>query len=125
LSSIRSSAIEADKLATRPLRRGNRQGELTVDTHIPAWNPDLVELAVLGCHTADGDDPEVLALAVHQMRQPPDYAEALSLPLPLHLAELAQEYVLPIPVQDAEGAVPSMEMVVDEDPTAVEMSDTE
>ncbi len=122
---FRTSAVEADKLAPRPLRAGPRKGEPTVDTHIPAWNPDLVELAVLGCHPADGDDPEALALAVHQMRRPPDYPEALSLPLPLHLAGLAQEYVLPIPVQDGEQAVPSMEMVADEDPAAVEISETE
>jgi hypothetical protein len=32
---------------------------------------------------------------VHQLRQAPDYAAALSLLLPLHLAGLAQAYVLP------------------------------
>ncbi|MCA6090686.1 RNAseH domain-containing protein [Streptomyces sp. SCA3-4] len=29
------------------------------------------------------------------LRQPPDYPEALSLPLPLHLAGLDQDHVLP------------------------------
>jgi hypothetical protein len=42
------------------------------------------------------DDAEALALSMHQLRQAPDYAAALSLPLPLHLAGLAQAYVLPM-----------------------------
>jgi hypothetical protein len=91
---FKSSAVGADKLAPRPVRAGERESE-TIDTNKPAWNPGLVEIAVLGCHQDDGDDPESLALAVHQLRQPPDYPEALSLPLPLHLAGLGQEYVLP------------------------------
>lgn len=41
------------------------------------------------------DAPESFASAVHLLRQPPDYPEALSLPLPLHLAGLGQDYVLP------------------------------
>ncbi|MGV9249474.1 RNaseH domain-containing protein [Streptomyces sp. NPDC003710] len=54
-----------------------------------------MEIAVLGCHEDDDsaapvlekpDDPEALALAMHQLRQAPDYAAALSLPPPLHLA---------------------------------------
>ncbi|MGR8007688.1 pPIWI_RE module domain-containing protein [Streptomyces hypolithicus] len=92
---FRDSAVEADKIAPRPLRQGPNKGKPTIDTHIPAWNPGLVEIAVLGCHPDDGDSPEALALAVHQLRQAPDYLDALSLPLPLHLASLAQHYVLP------------------------------
>lgn len=92
---FKSSAVEADKLAPRPLRAGKRKGEMTIDTDKPGWSPGLVEIAILGCHQEDGDDLESLALAVHQLRQPPDYSEALSLPLPLHLAGLGQEYVLP------------------------------
>ncbi|GAA1898120.1 pPIWI_RE module domain-containing protein [Actinomadura bangladeshensis] len=94
---FQSSAVVADKLGGRRLTQGPRAGELTVDTDKPAWNPSLVELAVLGCHEADGDVPEALALVVHHLRQPADYPEALSLPLPLHLAGLAQQYVLPLP----------------------------
>ncbi|MFJ4097343.1 pPIWI_RE module domain-containing protein [Kitasatospora sp. NPDC089913] len=101
------SAVEADKLAPRPLKAGKRKGELTVDTDKPAWNPALVELAVLGCHLADGDDPEALALAVHQLRQAPDLPDALSLPLPLHLAGLAQEYVLPTLADDEAATDPT------------------
>ncbi|MFD0883425.1 pPIWI_RE module domain-containing protein [Streptosporangium algeriense] len=99
-STFRASAVEADKLAPRPLRRGKRKGELTMDTGVPAWNPALIEVTVMGCHpdpcgTDEGDRPEALALAVHQLRQAPDYLDSLSLPLPLHLAALAQQYVLP------------------------------
>ncbi|WP_214105068.1 pPIWI_RE module domain-containing protein [Acrocarpospora catenulata] len=99
---FKTSAIEADKLAPRPRRAGERKGETTIDTNIPGWNPGLVEIAVLGCHKNDGDDPESLALAVHQLRQPPDYPQALALPLPLHLAGLGQEYVLPTLAEEVE-----------------------
>ncbi|MFJ7266393.1 pPIWI_RE module domain-containing protein [Streptomyces sp. NPDC099050] len=89
-----------DRLTTRV----NAAGNLTSQAGTNAWNPTLVEIAVLGCHEADPiapvtgeqDDAEALALAVHQLRQAPDYAAALSLPLPLHLAGLAQAYVLPM-----------------------------
>ncbi|WP_171162558.1 pPIWI_RE module domain-containing protein [Streptomyces sp. I05A-00742] len=90
-----------DRLATRV----NAAGNLTSQAGTSAWNPTLVEIAVLGCHEDDNpaapvpgrpDDAEALALAVHQLRQAPDYAAALSLPLPLHLAGLAQAYVLPM-----------------------------
>ena len=94
-STFRDSAVEADKLAPRPLRQGVNKGKPTVDTHIPAWNPALVEIVVLACHPDQGDVPESLALAVHQLRQAPDYLDALSMPLPMHLASLAQQYVLP------------------------------
>lgn len=53
------------------------------------------QIAVLGCHPEVGDKPEALALVVHQLRQAPDYLDALSMPLPMHLASLAQAYVLP------------------------------
>jgi len=92
---FKASAVQADKLAGRPLRAGPRKGQLTIDTGVPAWNPGLVEIMVLGCHIDHGDDPHALALAVHQLRQAPDYLDALSPPLPLHLAGRAQEYVLP------------------------------
>jgi len=101
---FRDSAVEADKLAPRPLRQGPNKGEPTVDSHIPAWNPGLVEIAVLGCHPESGDDPEALALAVHQLRQAPDYLDALSMPLPMHLASLAQAYVLPVRAEEDKEA---------------------
>jgi pPIWI_RE module N-terminal domain/RNaseH domain of pPIWI_RE/MID domain of pPIWI_RE len=101
---FRDSAVEADKLASRPLRAGPNKGEPTIDSHIPAWNPALVEIVVLGCHPEAGDQPEALALAVHQLRQAPDYLDALSMPLPMHLASLAQAYVLPTRAEEAEEA---------------------
>ncbi|MGW0419162.1 pPIWI_RE module domain-containing protein [Streptomyces sp. NPDC003015] len=90
-----------DRIATRV----NAAGNLTSQAGTGAWNPTLVEIAVVGCHPKGGDvapqpqtsdDPEALALAMHQLRQAPDYTAALSLPLPLHLAGLAQAYVLPM-----------------------------
>ncbi len=89
-------SVAADKLAPRV----NTKGKVTIDTDKAAWNPGLVEIAVLGCHSGDGDLPEALALATHQLRQAPDLPDALSLPLPLHLAGLAQEYVLPTQNED-------------------------
>lgn len=101
---FRDSAVEADKLAPRPLRQGPNKGKPTIDTHIPAWNPGLVEIAVLGCHPEDGDDPEALAMIMHQLRLAPDYADALSTPLPMHLASLAQAYVLPTTAEEDDEA---------------------
>nr|WP_062337386.1 DUF3962 domain-containing protein [Herbidospora sakaeratensis] len=95
---FKSSAVAADKLGPRP----GATGEQTIDADKQGWSPGLVEIAVLGCHPEEGDDPESLALAVHQLRQPPDYPEALSLPLPLHLAGLGQEYVLPTLTEEVE-----------------------
>lgn len=94
-STFKATAVEADKLAGRRLRTGKSRGKIKIDTGVPAWNPALVEITVLGCQLEYGDDPQALALAAHQLRQAPDYLDALSLPLPLHLAGRAQEYVLP------------------------------
>ncbi|MFJ6579537.1 pPIWI_RE module domain-containing protein [Streptomyces sp. NPDC091368] len=106
-------SVAADKLAPRV----NSKGNVTVDTDKAAWNPGLVELAVLGCHPGDGDVPEALALAVHQLRQAPDLPDALSLPLPLHLAGLAQEYVLPTRNEDDEDTAGSgADATADADP---------
>ncbi|MFD9715765.1 pPIWI_RE module domain-containing protein [Streptomyces sp. NPDC059076] len=98
-----------DRLATRV----NAAGNLTSQAGTSAWNPTLLEIAVLGCHANDEpgvqplgepDEAEALALAVHQLRQAPDYAAALSLPLPLHLAGLAQAYVLPMLAEGDESS---------------------
>ncbi|MEW1642092.1 DUF3962 domain-containing protein [Streptomyces sp. NPDC091219] len=104
---FKSSAVEADKLAPRPIRMGKRKGQPTIDTGEVGWMPALLEVAVLGCHEEDGDDPQALALTAHLLRQPPDYPEALALPMPLHLAGLGQQYVLPTRGQeDAPAADP-------------------
>ncbi|MFC4591196.1 pPIWI_RE module domain-containing protein [Sphaerisporangium corydalis] len=101
-SQFSASAVEADKLAPRVLQLGKNKGGFTIDTDKQAWNPGLVEISILGCHEADGDMPEAFAAALHQMRRPPDYPDALALPLPMHLARLAQEYVLPTLADDEE-----------------------
>ncbi|MDA5282452.1 RNaseH domain-containing protein [Streptomyces sp. Isolate_45] len=67
-----------DRLATRV----NAAGNLTSQPGTNAWNPTLVEIVVLGCHGDDNptatvpgpDDAGALALAVHRLRQAPDYA---------------------------------------------------
>ncbi|MEV8406808.1 DUF3962 domain-containing protein [Streptomyces niveus] len=111
-----------DRLATRV----NAAGNLTSQAGTNAWNPTLVEIAVLGCHQDDAsvvpgppDDAEALALAVHQLRQAPDYAAALSLPLPLHLASQAQAYVLPMLVDDS----PSPDTEAVESPAGPDMDE--
>ncbi|GHH85824.1 hypothetical protein GCM10018793_55260 [Streptomyces sulfonofaciens] len=71
-----------------------------------AWNPQALELTVLGCLSeaslaASGragtlpDRPAVVAAAAHQLRFHDEY-HPLARPLPLHLAKLAEEYVLPL-----------------------------
>jgi hypothetical protein len=58
-----------------------------------AWNPELLEIGVVGLQP--GDDPEPWAMFVHQQRFAYDYTDALGLPLALHLASLTVEYALP------------------------------
>jgi hypothetical protein len=118
---FKSSAVILDRLAPRVLTRGDRAGELTSDADVPAWNPTMVEIAVLGCHLEPdeeyhGDKPEAYALAMHQLRQAPDYLDALALPLPLHLAGLAQAYVLPMFANDADESAESEADAADLDP---------
>ncbi|MER7928060.1 DUF3962 domain-containing protein [Streptomyces sp. NPDC096057] len=71
-----------------------------------AWNPVCLELTVLGClsekalaDTERGDMsadlPAEWATLAHQLRFHDDYPP-LARPLPLHLARLAGEYVLPL-----------------------------
>ncbi|GHF26620.1 hypothetical protein GCM10010218_04390 [Streptomyces mashuensis] len=96
-----------DRLSTRV----NAAGKLTSQAGTGAWNPALVEITVLGCHpggdgTGHRDRPEAIAMAMHQLRQAPDYPDALSLPLPLHLAGLAQAYVLPTFAETTETDAP-------------------
>lgn len=108
-----TSAVEADKPAPRPIRMGRRKGEPTIDTGVVGWMPALVEPAVLGCHTDDGDDPQALALAAHLLRQPPDYPQALALPLPLHLAGLGQQYVMPTRPEEGADSVDGVGALAD------------
>jgi pPIWI_RE module N-terminal domain/RNaseH domain of pPIWI_RE/MID domain of pPIWI_RE len=78
------AAVSASKLVPRPGPK--------IDTGQNAWNPALLEIAVLACQK--DDDPETWAALTHQLRITPDNRNALALPLPLHLASLVAEYVL-------------------------------
>ncbi|MFJ6184767.1 pPIWI_RE module domain-containing protein [Streptomyces sp. NPDC092295] len=71
-----------------------------------AWNPGQLEITVLGCLSekalADSgregempDRPAEWATLAHQLRYHDDYPP-LARPLPLHLARLAGQYVLPV-----------------------------
>jgi hypothetical protein len=60
-----------------------------------------MQLTVAGCNPAPGTtatsaaDPEPWAALVHQLRRAPNYRDTVALPLQMHLAKLAEEYVLP------------------------------
>ncbi|MFS0695202.1 pPIWI_RE module domain-containing protein [Streptomyces nitrosporeus] len=71
-----------------------------------AWNPGQLEITVLGCLSEKAlaesgragdlpDQPAEWATLVHQLRYHDDYPP-LARPLPLHLARLAGQYVLPL-----------------------------
>lgn len=94
----------------RTLRRGMRK--LVPDSRWPgapgktAWNPQALELTVLGCVTAEAfndgqrddvvpEDPVIWAAVTHQSRFHDDH-QPLSHPLAQHLAMQAEEYLLPI-----------------------------
>ncbi|AXI78774.1 pPIWI_RE module domain-containing protein [Peterkaempfera bronchialis] len=100
-SSATKSSVMASRWSFRPYTRDGKTG-MTIDTDKPAWNPALLEVAVVGCQP--GDDPEAWAVLAHQLRMTPDYRDMLALPLPLHLARKAQEYVLPVHRADGESA---------------------
>ncbi|MEV7190562.1 DUF3962 domain-containing protein [Streptomyces sp. NPDC093510] len=82
-----------------------------------AWNPGQLEITVLGCLSekalADSgregdlpDRPAEWATLTHQLRYQDDYPP-LARPLPLHLARLAGEYVLPVAGTKKEGSMSS------------------
>ncbi|MFD4407551.1 pPIWI_RE module domain-containing protein [Nocardia sp. NPDC058499] len=58
-----------------------------------AWNPNLIELAMIGF--TDRDEAERWAFYLHQQRSAEDYRDELRLPLALHIAQLADAYALP------------------------------
>ncbi|MEW2163469.1 DUF3962 domain-containing protein [Streptomyces sp. NPDC007084] len=85
-------SVMASRWAFRSYTRAGKTGS-TIDTDRPAWNPGLLEITIAGC--LPGDDPELWAALTHRLRQSPGRAPLLALPLPLHLARKAAEYVLP------------------------------
>ncbi|MFE7113897.1 pPIWI_RE module domain-containing protein [Streptomyces sp. NPDC057654] len=83
-----------------------------------AWNPGQLEITVLGCLSekvlADSgregdvpDRPAEWATLTHQLRYHDDYPP-LARPLPLHLARLAGQYVLPMAGTKEEKSTPSV-----------------
>ncbi|MFD7652859.1 pPIWI_RE module domain-containing protein [Actinosynnema sp. NPDC059797] len=74
-----------------------------------AWNPELLELAVVALQP--DDEAEKWAMFVHQQRLADDYADALKLPLVLHLAALTHAYALPH--EDPEQAEPGAAVIGD------------
>ncbi|RST00389.1 DUF3893 domain-containing protein [Streptomyces sp. WAC07149] len=78
-----------------------------------AWNPRGLEITVAGCLSAKAladagreqeqpDDPADWAMLAHQLRFHDSYSP-LAWPLPLHLAKLAGEYVLPMAKEGTEA----------------------
>jgi RNase H domain-containing protein len=60
-----------------------------------AWNARICEIAMVCLQ--EGDDPAGWAAWAHRLRRGAHhYEEGLALPLPLHLAKLVKEYVLPL-----------------------------
>jgi len=57
------------------------------------WNARMVEMTVAAIQP--GDDPRAWAGVAHQLRWANlQYDDGTTLPMPLHLATLAEEYVL-------------------------------
>lgn len=65
-----------------------------------AWNPNLLELAMIGF--VDRDEAERWAFYLHQQRSAEDYRDELKLPLALHIAQLANAYALPYDDEDGD-----------------------
>jgi hypothetical protein len=68
-------------------------GEPDINPGQNAWNPELLEFAMVCLQPQD--DPEQWAMYLHQQRISDDYRDGLGLPLILHLAELTSHYALP------------------------------
>jgi len=60
-----------------------------------AWNPGIVEMTVV---CADPNEAQTYAVLANELRHhfASHYAQPTVLPLPLHLAALLGEYVLPL-----------------------------
>jgi hypothetical protein len=72
------------------------------DAH--AWNPSLFELTVACLQPEDQGNAWPWAALTHELRQMAfHYDQATALPLPLHLAQLMEEYVLPLDERDEES----------------------
>lgn len=88
-SSTHTLSVESTKLT----HRINAQGREEIRPDKNAWNPELLELVMMG--VADATEAEDYAMFLHQQRSAEDYRDTLGLPLILHLAELTSDYGLP------------------------------
>lgn len=88
-ASTHTLSVESTKLT----HRINSKGELEIRPGRNAWNPELLEITVLG--SVDVHEAESYAMFLHQQRFAEDYRDALALPLIQHLAELTSQYGLP------------------------------
>ncbi|ATL67370.1 hypothetical protein CRH09_15360 [Nocardia terpenica] len=114
-SSTHSVAVESTKLTPRI----NSKGKLEIKPTVNAWNPDLLEITLVGLQP--GDDAEQWAMYLHQQRFSDDYRDGLKLPLIMHLAELTSHYALPHESSDELGT----ELPSDDDSTATDTDNGE
>ncbi|WP_086661853.1 pPIWI_RE module domain-containing protein [Lentzea kentuckyensis] len=84
-----------------------KDGEEPTEVTIPptptadVWNARMVEMTVAAVQP--GDDPQAWAGIAHQLRWANlQYDDGTALPMPLHLARLAEEYVLGTQTQEEE-----------------------
>ena len=113
-SSTHHVSVDCTKLTPHLKADGNP--EITPGAN--AWNPELLELSLIGLQP--GDKPEEWAMYLHQQRFPDDYPDGLQLPLVAHLAELTSEYALPHDDDDAEAGAEEDADAADEDATTTE-----
>jgi hypothetical protein len=88
-SSTHHVSVDSTKLT--PHLKTDRNPD--IDPAANAWNPELLELSLIGMQPQD--KPEEWAMYLHQQRFPDDYPDGLRLPLIVHLAKLTAEYALP------------------------------
>lgn len=79
--------------STKITHRINAKGKAEIRPDKNAWNPELLEITMIGF--PDAAEAEHWAMFLHQQRFAEDYRDALALPLIQHVAELTSEYGLP------------------------------
>ncbi|MCT2584650.1 pPIWI_RE module domain-containing protein [Actinophytocola gossypii] len=82
-------SVESTKLT----HRINSKNQEEIRPGKNAWNPELLEITMLGF--SDDIEAEYGAMFLHQQRLAEDYRDALALPLIQHVAELTSQYGLP------------------------------
>ncbi|OLF06263.1 pPIWI_RE module domain-containing protein [Actinophytocola xanthii] len=82
-------SVESTKLT----HRINSKNKEEIHPARNAWNPELLEITMLGF--SDNAESEFWAMFLHQQRLAEDYQDALALPLIQHVAELTSQYGLP------------------------------